>query len=119
MLIGLLPGESRIATWSTFYQPLGGKQYRGKLTVTNRRLLYETEFDLAAEKTLPQRMFIKWGSQGYLEIDKTEISCMKVRRNLWNSKTTLTLTDGSQHVFGHSLLGLRKIVNAINRPIGK
>jgi len=115
MTIELQPGETKINTWSILYYPPGGGKYNGKLTVTNRRLLYDTKFDVAAKGLLPETIFVKWGSSGYLEFDKADIIQVEVTKNFLSKKAVLTLTDGSKHVFNYGLLSIGKIVEAINR----
>ena len=40
----LQEGETIIDTWTLIYIPPGGGKYNGKLTVTNKRLLYDAIF---------------------------------------------------------------------------
>ena len=71
MKIELQPDETKIDTWSILYIPPGRGKYNGKLTITNKRLLYDAKYDVSAKGLLSEAMFIKWGSEGYLEINKT------------------------------------------------
>lgn len=114
MKIELQPGESKIDTWSSLYYPPGGKRYKGKLTVTNRRLLYDAVFDVSARGLMSETLFVRWGSTGYLEIDKTEIKQVDVIREIFYNKAVLTLADGSKHVFNYRLWSIKKVVDAIN-----
>ena len=115
MNIELQVGETKINTWNILYYPPGGGKYNGKLTVTNRRLLYDAKFDVAAKGLLPESIFVKWGSSGYLEFDKSEIIQVEVTKNFLSKKAVLTLTDGSKHVFKYGVLNINKVVEAINR----
>ena len=114
MKIELQPGETKIDTWTIIYYPPGGGKYNGKLTVTNRRLLYDARFDVSAKGLMSETLFVKWGSAGYLEIDKTEIKKVEVQKNFLSKKAVITLSDGSKHVFNHGVLNISKIVEAIN-----
>lgn len=114
MKIELQPGESKIDTWTVLYYPPGGKKYKGKLTVTNRRLLYDAMFDASARGLMSEALFVKWGSSGYLEIDKTEIKKVEVQKNFLNKKAIIILSDDSKHVFNHGVLNITRIVEAIN-----
>ena len=49
--IDLQPGETPIDTWTLFYSPPDGGKYNGKLTVTNRRLLYRATDDASFAKS--------------------------------------------------------------------
>ena len=77
MKVTLQPGEVEIDTWTLLYVPPGGGKYNGKLTVTNRRLLYDAKFDVSVKGMLAEALFIKWGSEGYLEIDKGSIQARR------------------------------------------
>ena len=70
MKIELHPGEIKIDTWAILYIPPNGGKYNGKLTITNKRLLYDARFDGSGRGLLPEALFMKWGREGYLEINK-------------------------------------------------
>ncbi len=110
----LHPDEQVIDTWTLIYTPPGGGKYNGKLTVTNKRLLYDAKYDVSAKGFLSEAMFIKWGSEGYLEISKTDISDVQVEKSFLAKKAILTLTDGSKHTFNYGALNIDKVVAAIN-----
>lgn len=115
MKIELQPGESVIDTWSILYIPPGGGKYNGKLTVTNKRLLYDAKFDVSAKGLLSEALFAKWGSEGYLEISKSEISNVDTEKSFLAKKVILTLSDGSKHIFNYGALNIDKLVEAIKR----
>ena len=110
----LLPDEQVIDTWTILYIPPGGGKYNGKLTITNKRLLYDAKYDVSAKGLLSEALFIKWGSEGYLEISKTDISDVQVEKSFLAKKAILTLTDGSKHTFNYGALNIDKVVAAIN-----
>ena len=110
----LLTDEQVIDTWTLIYTPPGGGKYNGKLTVTNMRLLYDAKYDVSAKGLLSEALFIKWGSEGYLEISKTDISDVQVEKSFLAKKAILTLTDGSKHTFNYGALNIDKVVAAIN-----
>lgn len=102
-----------IDTWTILYIPPGGGKYNGKLTITNKRLLYDAKYDVSAKGLLSEALFIK-GSEGYLEISKTDISDVQVEKSFLAKKAILTLTDGSKHTFNYGALNIDKVVAAIN-----
>jgi hypothetical protein len=110
----LLPGEQAIDTWTLMYSPPGGGKYNGKLTITNKRLLYDAKYDVSAKGLLSETMFIKWGSEGYLEINKADIKDVLVEKSFLAKKAVLTLSDGSKHIFNYGALNIDKVVTAIN-----
>ncbi len=106
--------EQTIDTWTLLYIPPGGGKYNGKLTITNKRLLYDAKYDVSAKGLLSEAMFIKWGSEGYLEINKSEITDVQVEKSFLAKKAILTLTDGTKHTFNYGALNIDKVVVAIN-----
>ena len=110
----LLPEETVIDTWTLLYTPPGGGKYNGKLTITNKRLLYDAKYDVSAKGLLSEAMFIKWGSEGYLEINKADIIDVQVEKSFLAKKAILTLTDGSKHIFNYGAMNIDKVVTAIN-----
>ncbi|HUR65325.1 MAG TPA: hypothetical protein VMZ03_03160 [Chitinophagaceae bacterium] len=109
----LWPGEQIIDTWTLLYIPPGGGKYNGKLTVTDKRLLYDAKYDVSAKGLLSEALFIKWGSEGYLEIEKAAITDIQVEKSFLAKKAILTLADGSKHIFNYGALNIDKLVAAI------
>lgn len=114
MNITLQPDETKIDTWTLFYLPPNGGKYNGKLTVTNRRLLYDAQFDASVKGMLEEAIFIKWGSEGYLEIDKKDITGTEVQKKLLSKRVLVTLADGSVHTFDYGALNIDKVAAAID-----
>lgn len=114
MKIEFLPGETKIDTWTILYVPPGGGKFNGKLTVTNKRLLYDAKYDVSAKGLLSEAMFIKWGSEGFLEIKKQDIVKVEVEKGFLAKKIILTLTDDSRHIFNYGILNIDKVAEAIN-----
>ena len=110
----LVQDEKIIDTWTLLYIPPGGGKYNGKLSVTNKRLLYDAKYDVSAKGLLAEALFIKWGSEGYLEIEKSAISDVQVEKSFLAKKAILTLIDGSKHTFNYGALNIDKVVTAIN-----
>ena len=109
----LAPDEQPIDTWTLLYTPPGGGKYNGKLTITNKRLLYDAKYDVSAKGLLSEALFIKWGSEGYLEINKSDITDVQVEKSFLAKKAILTLSDGSKHIFNYGALNIDKVVAAI------
>ncbi len=91
MDITLLPGETKIDTWTILYVPPKGGKFNGKLTVTNKRLLYDAKFDVSAKGILEEFVFVKWGSEGFLEITKDDIQNVEVQKSFLSKKCIVTL----------------------------
>lgn len=113
MKIELQPNEIKIDTWAILYIPPNGGKYNGKLTITNKRLLYDARFDVSAKGLLSEALFTKWGSEGYLEISKADIKDVQVEKNFLAKKAIVTLTDNSKHTFNYGALNVDKVAEAI------
>jgi len=108
MAISLQDGETEIDTWTLFYVPANGGKFNGKLTVTNKRLLYDAKFDASLIGVLGHR-----AADGYLVISKDDISSVEVKKSFFSKKAIVTLTDGSQHVFDYGAMNIDKCAEAI------
>ena len=91
MNITLQSGETKIDTWTILYVPPKGGKFNGKLTVTNKRLLYDAKFDVSAKGILEEFVFVKWGSEGFLEITKDDIQNVEVQKSFLSKKCIVTL----------------------------
>lgn len=107
------PDEKKIDTWSILYIPPNGGKYNGKLTITNKRLLYDARFDVSAKGLLSEALFTKWGSEGFLEISKADIKDVQVEKSFLAKKAIVTLTDDSKHTFNYGALNVDKVAEAI------
>jgi hypothetical protein len=113
MKIELQPNETKIDTWTILYQPPGGGKYNGKLTITSKRLLYDAKYDVSAKGLLSEAVFIKWGSEGYLEINKADIKEVEVEKSFLAKKAIVTLADGTKHTFNYGALNVDRVAEAI------
>ena len=108
MAVQLRNGETEIDTWTLFYIPPGGSKVNGKLTVTDQRLIYDAKFDASVLGVLGHHAV-----EGILSIEKSAISGIDVQRKLFSKKATVTLNDGSQHVFDYGAMNIDKCVAAM------
>jgi hypothetical protein len=105
MKIELEPNETKIDTWTILYVPPNGGKYNGKLTITNKRLLYDAKFEESKKGLLPEALF--------LEINKADIKDVKVEKTYLAKKAIVTLTDDSKHIFNYGPLNVDKVAEAI------
>jgi hypothetical protein len=113
MNITLQPGEQKIDSWTILYEPPKGGKFNGKLLVTSKRLLYDAKFDYSAKGILEEFALIKWGSEGFLEINKEDISSVETSKSFLAKKCIVTLKDGSRHTFNYGALNIDKCAAAI------
>ena len=84
------------------------------MIVTNKRILCDVEFDLAAKGQMPDSMFIRWGSRGYLEMDRQQIQTVGLKKKMINNAILVTMKDGSKHLFTTSWWGTKKLLRSIS-----
>jgi hypothetical protein len=113
MKVEMQPDETKIDTWTILYIPPNGGKYNGKLTITNKRLLYDAKFDVSAKGLLSEAMYMKWGSEGFLEINKADIKDVQVEKSFLAKKAIVTLYDDSKHTFNYGALNVDKVAEAI------
>ena len=97
----LQPGENIIDTWTIFYTPPGGKKFNGKLTVTNRRLIYRTLYDAGYNPASYHVTFDKEDKDIIYSINKTNIARVDVQKSFLAKKVIITLADGTKHEFNY------------------
>ena len=108
-------GETELHNQTVLYTPPKGGKYNGKLVITNTRLLYDAKFDMSASGMLEEVLFIKSGSEGYLQIPKNRIKDVEVQKSLFAKKVILTLDNNEKHIFNAGALSVDKIVEAIKK----
>lgn len=101
-----------LGDWTLNYLPPGGGRYTGKLTVTDRRLVFDARFDTSPAGTLKSLIVLEGGS-GYLVIPKASIRATEVRSGMLSKRVVVTLEDGSRHAFDYGMLSVRKIAEAV------
>ena len=114
MSFDLGDGEQELGNWTLNYIPPEGGRYTGKLTVTNRRLLFDAKFDTSLSGTLVE-LVIVGGSHGYLAIEKSAIRKVDVKSGMLKKKVIVTLEDGREHTFDYGMLSVAKVAEAIEQ----
>ena len=107
-------GESIIDKWTILYVSPKGGNFNGKLTVTNKRLLYDAQFDISMDGLLEEALFHKFGSEAYIVIPKDKIKDVAVKKSFFKKKIILTLDNGQEHIFDYGMLNIDKVAEAIS-----
>jgi hypothetical protein len=110
----LQPGETATDTWSIFYTPPEGKKFNGKLTVTNKRLIYRTLYDASYNPASYHVAFNKEDKDIVFSINKADITRVDIQKNFLAKKVIITLSDGTKHEFNYGVMSVDKLVAAIN-----
>src|SRR5687767_4027725 len=116
MKIEMQENEQIINTWTVIYSNPEGAKYNGKLTVTNKRLLYDAKFDVTTRGLIEENLFIKWGSEEFIVIPKNRIVKVEVSKKLFAKKVILTLDNDTTHVFNYGMLNIDPVAKAIMEP---
>lgn len=113
MKVEMLANENKIDTWTILYSNEKGDKYNGKLTVTNKRLIYDAMFDVSAKGIVEESLFLKYGSEAYIVIPKERIKDVSVEKNFFSKKVIITLDDNSKHTFNYGMLNIDSVAEAI------
>lgn len=109
----LEPGETKIDTWTAVYLGPDGSRYNGKLTVTNKRLLFDAKFDISIQSIIDETLILKSDTEEFLVIPKDRISRIDTRKSFIKKQIILTLDNGQTHTFDYGMLNIDKIDEAI------
>lgn len=109
------PGEVKIGTWTLMYKPPSDGRYSGKLMVTNRRLCYDAQYDYSVGGIATETLFMKFGSEGYIEIPKNRIRSVEAQKSFFSKRAVVTLDDSTVHIFDNRMLGIDKLMEAIHQ----
>jgi len=107
-------GENKIDTWTMNYvQPSGGG-YNGKLTITNKRLIFEAKFKLNIIGSADISPYAP-NSLGFCVLPKDDILTVETAKNFLHKKIILIMKNGEKHTFDYGMLNIDKVAAAINQ----
>lgn len=113
MKLELLPEEKKIDTWTILYNNPKGDKYNGKLTITNKRLIYDAQFDVSTSGIIEESLFMKFGSEAYIVIPKSRIKSVDAEKSFFAKKAIITLDNNEKHVFNYGMLNVDPVIKAI------
>lgn len=111
----LQPNETAIDSWTIMYITPEGTTYNGKLWVTNQRLMYEAQFEMSAASMAMQAFLLTVGGSSYVQIPKSRIKNVEVKKSFFSKKVILTLDDSSVHTFNYGMMNIDKCAAAIQQ----
>ena len=106
MKLQLIPGPS--------YTPPEGKKFNGKLTVTNKRLIYRTLYGADYNPASYYVTFDKENDDIIYFIDKADIGRVDIEKSFLTKRVIIILTDGTRHEFNYGVMCVDRLVAAIN-----
>lgn len=107
MKLSLEPNETAIDTWAINYIAPDSKASMGKLTVTNRRLLFLPQHEA---DSLSLSVYNK---NGLIVLDKSAIKSVAAQKSFLAKKVVVTMSDGSVHVFNYGIMNIDRILAAV------
>ena len=115
MKLELQPLEEMIDTWTLIFLPAGGAKYNGKLAVTNKRLVFDAQFNVStlADIYANSKMITKTESNLF-EIYKSDITNVEVEKSFFAKKVIITVKGGAKFVFSYGMMNIDPIAAAIN-----
>ncbi len=111
----LEPGEELIDTWTILYKPHGGGAYNGKLYVTDKKLVYDAQFDMSVKGLIRESLTMVIGSYMYVAIPKDQIKNIEEKTSFFKKQIILTLQNDEKHIFDYGMLSVKKVADAIRK----
>lgn len=108
-------GEELIDTWTIIYKPHNGGSYNGKLYVTDKRLVYDAQFDMSVKGLIRESFTMVVGSYMYVAIPKDKIKNIEEKKSFFKKQVILTLDNDEKHIFDYGMLSIKKVVEAIKK----
>jgi len=106
-------GETKIDTWTLLYVPPSGGKFNGKLTITNKRLIYEAQYDASILGTIAASSAYAPSSLGYSSFPKDDIENIETSKSFLSKKAIITMKNGEKHIFDYGMLNIDKVVAAM------
>ncbi|MEO7311254.1 MAG: hypothetical protein ABIX01_12705 [Chitinophagaceae bacterium] len=114
MNLELQPTEEVINTWTVIFLPKGGDKYNGKLTVTNKRLVYDMLYNIKSISNIVTSSYaVARGENSVIEIPKTDIIKVEVEKSFFAKKVHVTVTDGTVFTFSYGMMNIDPVAEAI------
>jgi hypothetical protein len=111
--IQLYPGEQKIGAGSAVFTFPGAKKFNGQFTITDSRILYEMFVNADVQGQIPDIMFLRLGSVGYIELERELISDVKTKTNIMGKRIMIRMKDGSAYNFEMGWWKNRKLIDTL------
>jgi len=128
-LFPLDSGENLLGKWTLNYIPSDGKRFLGNLKVTNKRLIFNAQYDVGAIAKAAAGLVGAAAVAGALGLNNAWVKCeenlvsfaipkqsirqVEPKKSLFSKSVKLTLENDSVHVFHYGILSISKLVTAI------
>ena len=116
----LAAGEQQLHKQDVIYHGPDGSNVGGKAYVTTQRVLFEPKWEASAKALVTRAVsantvgvWMHTEHGGLLTIPREQITGVEVSKKMLKKKATLTLADGSVHVFDAGALNIDNFANAV------
>lgn len=113
--VPLNEGEVRIDSWDLYYTFSDGKNFFGTITITNKRIFFETKTEGAVHAMLAASPIFTNHTPGYVILLKKHIKNIETEKNLFCKKAIITFDNGEKHVLDRKMMSIDKIVEALEK----
>lgn len=112
--IKLLTNEAIINSWDVYYTFDDGQSFFGLITITNKRLLFDTKIIGAAEIMLETSPLLKNHISDHVILSKKHISSVEILKDSSGNKVVMTMDNGEKHTLDRKMLAVDQIAEALN-----
>lgn len=112
--VPLLKNEYTIDTWDLYYSFSDGTNFFGGLTITNKRIFFETIIKDGTQKMLAASPLFTNHTLNNVILKKKSIKLIEPSKNSTGNKIILSFNNGEKHILDRKMLAIDKIVDALN-----
>jgi len=113
--VPLLAEEIIFDYWDIYYTFSDGSYFFGTITVTNKRIFFETKTEGAVEAMLANSAFFTNHITNYVVLSKKEIASIDNVKSFTSNQVVITLKNGEKHFLDRKMLSVDKIVDALKK----
>jgi hypothetical protein len=107
------PEEQEVGHWTTNFLPGQGGRNTGKLTITDKRVIFHAQYDTSLSGLVSEAIFYKFGDEGYFIIPRDQIKLVETKSSFINKRVILNLENGQKHTIDNGMLSIDKIVASL------
>jgi hypothetical protein len=113
--VPLLKNEIVIDTWDLYYSFSNGLVFFGGITITNKRIFFETKIKGGIEAMLAASSVFTNHTPNHVVLSKKHITHIETVKDITGNKAILTLSNNEKHTLNRKMLSIEKIVEALEK----
>lgn len=113
--VTLATDEIEIDSWDLYYTFSDGNNFFGTITITNKRIFFETKTEGAFQAMLAASPIFTNHTPGYVILSKKRIKHIETEKSLFCKKAIITLDNGEKHILDRKMMAIDKIVEALKK----